>query len=738
MAEKPSDLYGTFGSVPSNLPQGGGGTPISARASPDDFGAQVGGAVSKAGATAEQFGNQLNDLAIKTQGMVNETLATNAEADYLAKSGQKTGEFRSLTGLEAAQALPQYTKDIQDLRTQMRQSLPAGANRAFDLLTVRHEGYSLNDANIYVAGQTKKAQQDAGLNLVNASAIAAGMPDIANNDQRFDEHLGSIKYGVQMQMDDATGPGTGLKEHPETGAIDFDQEAPEGKAAKANYENAVNYATGLAWQNRLNTISNHDPAAAASMYEKWKDRIPPEAQVRIESSLAPKLTNAQTAGIVGTTLNDAAAAHRDTLLNPPAKTSDVADAIHMQESRGRATSKTSVDGAQGGWQIKPDTFAQYAKPGEDIKNPADNEAVGRRIVDALKNKFPDDPARVAVGYFSGPGNVAPAGSKTPWLHDYKDGNGKLVSSYVSDVTSRMGPVPSTLPRNYATNDEGAPMSLPDYYAAHKDDIITKGDEYAERTMPGSLEFKNMVRSRLTNQMDTAISAQSAQYKQERSYVQKGITGALSNGKPPNNYEELRNMPGMADILDRAAVNSPEYYKGIDTQISKMASRDNTQNSPNGYETLLRVLEPNDEFHPNRIASQDHLDKLMGRSDGTGINFKDYNDGKKALEFSDDWKQFLHDNLKQISSANGNLDGQGQQRAIAFYNLASKLKDQAGDKGEDPMTRDAIGKLTNMYMPSRSEQNANVAKAMRNVSVSQNSPSRQPGETPEAYLQRTGL
>lgn len=116
----------------------------------------------------------------------------------------------------------------------------------------------------------------------------------------------------------------------------------------------------------------------------------------------------------------------------------VADAIHMQESGGRATSATSVDGAVGGWQITPDTFKRYAKLGEDINNPADNEAVGRRIIADLHGKTGGDPARIAVGYFSGEGNVAPPGSQTPWKEDRKDGNGKSVSSYVMDVLRRMG------------------------------------------------------------------------------------------------------------------------------------------------------------------------------------------------------------------------------------------------------------------------------------------------------------
>lgn len=114
----------------------------------------------------------------------------------------------------------------------------------------------------------------------------------------------------------------------------------------------------------------------------------------------------------------------------------VAEAIHAQESGGAANARTSVTGATGGWQIQPTTFSQYAQAGERIDNPQDNEAVGRRIIADYQARWPNDPARVAVAYFSGPGNVAPVGSPTPYLRDSADPTGKTTSSYVADVVRR--------------------------------------------------------------------------------------------------------------------------------------------------------------------------------------------------------------------------------------------------------------------------------------------------------------
>lgn len=112
-------------------------------------------------------------------------------------------------------------------------------------------------------------------------------------------------------------------------------------------------------------------------------------------------------------------------------------AILGQESGNNANAPNSIDGAIGPGQIKPSTFAMFAKPWEDIKNPDDNRAVSQRMLQTYAQQFGGDPARVAVAYFSGPANVAPTGSATPWVKNTHDGNGKYVSSYVGDIMRRL-------------------------------------------------------------------------------------------------------------------------------------------------------------------------------------------------------------------------------------------------------------------------------------------------------------
>jgi hypothetical protein len=129
----------------------------------------------------------------------------------------------------------------------------------------------------------------------------------------------------------------------------------------------------------------------------------------------------------------------------PVTVDQIDQAIHGQESGGAATAATSVNGAVGGHQIIPETFARYARPGESITDPVANAAVGKRIIADYASRPGWGPDRVAVGYFSGESNVAPPGSPTPYLENRVDGLGKSTAGYVSDVMHRLGqPVPDAV------------------------------------------------------------------------------------------------------------------------------------------------------------------------------------------------------------------------------------------------------------------------------------------------------
>lgn len=196
----------------------------------------------------------------------------------------------------------------------------------------------------------------------------------------------------------------------------------------------------------------------------------PQATPSVKQSTNPNaVQNAQPqkqgAGISNDKLD--AIAQREGLT--PAQARIWKEGILAQESGKGANSRTSVDGARGPGQVIPSTFAGYAKPGERVDNEEHNLAVSARIVKDLATKFNDDPARVAVGYFSGEGNVNKNGNQA-WKNDAADGNGKRVSSYASDVLRRLESAPQA---------NGSPAPAPDTSKIPRwNDIVAK-PEYAK-------------------------------------------------------------------------------------------------------------------------------------------------------------------------------------------------------------------------------------------------------------------
>ncbi|KWO06067.1 hypothetical protein WM26_31180 [Burkholderia cepacia] len=108
----------------------------------------------------------------------------------------------------------------------------------------------------------------------------------------------------------------------------------------------------------------------------------------------------------------------------------------QQESSG---GKTAPDNP---FQIQKPTFDRFAQPGESWNNVADRNAVAQRMLTKFNQDYGGDVGRIATAYFSGEGNVAPAGSATPYLKNVSDSNGKTVASYVSDIVRRAGAAPT--------------------------------------------------------------------------------------------------------------------------------------------------------------------------------------------------------------------------------------------------------------------------------------------------------
>jgi len=113
MAGHAQDDYGSYGSVsPETKVDGSGAGPMGVRATPEDFGGQVGEAVSKFGDNAEEVAQHYGEMAVHTA--VNDQFVNG----YAPQVNQLESDYKKLQGMDAVQQQPTYEQKLRDLNKQ--------------------------------------------------------------------------------------------------------------------------------------------------------------------------------------------------------------------------------------------------------------------------------------------------------------------------------------------------------------------------------------------------------------------------------------------------------------------------------------------------------------------------------------------------------------------------------------------------------------------------------------------
>jgi hypothetical protein len=259
-------------------------------------------------------------------------------------------------------------------------------------------------------------------------------------------------------------------------------------------------------------------------------------------------------------------------------------AIKGQESGGAANPPTSVNGAVGQFQITPATFAQYAKPGERIDNPADNAAVGQRIITDLWDRTDGDPARIAVGFFSGPGNIAPPGYSTPWLKDTVDGNGKSVSSYVGDVMHRLG-------RGDVLHDKAMTLAAIDRDYKDNPELARKIKTY----VTGQEAIAN------TEALAQAQQKKDAEEASADAIVKATLKPNLTADDVANIQQQIRTDPNLT------STRRESLWKNLEGQLKAGAAGDTQHYGPAYWDTFSKIHAPDGD--PAKITDPAQLDAM---------------------------------------------------------------------------------------------------------------------------------
>src|SRR6266700_2824745 len=91
--------------------------------SPDTFGANIGQAISRLGATSETVGNESFARGLAMQDLANHSEAQQADANYMQKAGELHADFSSKQGKDAVDAYPQYMEDLRKARSDIGATL---------------------------------------------------------------------------------------------------------------------------------------------------------------------------------------------------------------------------------------------------------------------------------------------------------------------------------------------------------------------------------------------------------------------------------------------------------------------------------------------------------------------------------------------------------------------------------------------------------------------------------------
>ena len=366
------------------------------QATPEAFGGGLAAGAQKLGAGALAAGKFFGEVA-----------AGDANNQFMEGSQKVIDDFETLKGRAAMDARPKAEAQIKDLFDSINGNMQTPEQQFyFNEYSRRYRSIVAGRIGSHAAQQT-----DAWYGQVEAAGVDQGQKLIASADPNSPAYDDTVKTGIAMSMQNAlrgvqrrTGEATGVD-------VDTVMNDTLAKIRAASVKTQVE------------ALRQVDPLRARAVLEQNRDAAGPFYEP-LAGQLKTQVDRRTAYGIV-----DQATAGAAQDLSTPGTLDKLHGAFMQQESGDRGVNPG---------QVQPATFQQFAQPGEVYGDPAAMRNVAYRALDAYAQRYQGDPQRIAVAYFSGPGNVAPLDSPTPYLRDVADSNGKTVSSYVSDIEGRVG------------------------------------------------------------------------------------------------------------------------------------------------------------------------------------------------------------------------------------------------------------------------------------------------------------
>jgi hypothetical protein len=695
--------------------------PPTVTAAPADFGAQIGQATQGVGQDIGRAADALGDVAMQIKQRQRMIAVNNATNDFLTDTHTITsgdpnnpndpGYFGKM-GQQAVDARAGAFKQLNDAYTARYNSLSDPLAQAqFESEGRRYLNMTQSAMDQHYEQQSKSAL--IGSAQATQQIALQGLGIYAQNEPGWQTHFQALVDAAKNEV------------------------AAKG-GTPAEMQAAVQTVTEQAKAQRVQSLIGMGDLNGAQTYLQANvaDFKPATAEA-LNNMLTPKLREQKVSMTAGNALATADQGYSSYLAGRPAApagspaagapvVSDIQHAIFNQESGSNPNSPTSTDGAVGQAQIMPATFKQYSQPGEDISNPADNAAVGKRIIAKYSADYGNDPARVAVAYFSGPGNVAPPGSPTPWKVDAKDGNGKATSSYVSDVLGRMGGINGV-------------QSKADYYKANYADIIDQTRQQAMKENPSDPQFADLAVARTEQQIGAVIRQQELSYAADRDTVLRATNGDLQKGIHPASVSELTQMgPQVSGAWDRLQQDQPEVAHDIATRLMTENAKgqgDSRTYGPAFYDVFNRIHAPDGD--PNKITDPSQVFPMVG----SGLTMaglskvreelasKGTPDGEAESKMREQFFKTAHGAISGTDDGLGIKDPQGEAIYLRF--MAHAYPQIAAEKAQgktpaqifSPDSPDYVGKSIPAFKRTLAQRTADMLGSNDNVVQP---PAQQPG------------
>ena len=647
----------------------------------------------------EQQGAAVSQAAMDMQDLYNKTTVNDVFANkYFPAVQQAATQFYSLSGKAAVDGFPVYQQTLANLKAQASAGMVGKQAMLFNqMATAKMEN------ELYRAGMHAGEQGRQYIANTQTAMLANHLTNIASDPTTYNNELrdGLVAIDSYGRMPSISQSDDEIKAH----QSDF-----YNKAAEAKYT----------------AMAQSAPMAAYSDFQANKDSLPGDVQRKISSWLQPQVKDAavssylttlpqQVSQIAATSgsgvsannlgnVKTASGAANNTadFVNPATPVDGVVLAANNLRSNYQGLTLQQI-GAK--WTGEPDKAANW------IKNASAASGIDPNVVPNL-----NDPTQLQ-SVLKGMNVAENAPAKQAAFTDDVISQG--VQASLSGKQAITAPANNPMPTS-------AYQTSADVMAANKDQLINNAEAWARKNYPNDASMVASARAQVDQTISAAVSSQAARYKQDNNTVMQAISGQMTDGNPPQTRQQLMAIPGVADVIKRVAVQDDGFYNSIDEKVAQFASKNMTTNSPNGFDAIMRASMPIDPTTmkppPNAIESENKLNSLLGRKDGNGINLKDYNDAKPLTNADPTWKDYVNNNMKTIANANGNVDGQGEQRALRWYQQANKAYQTASKQPDfDPMkyvtdlNSGAQGPQQPGFFASRMEQISNMAKAMWNGS-----------------------